>query len=81
MRYIPESTRNGKPLLTSMWARLPWRVATGAAAAATGQYSFALSNAMWGVGDTAIGSKDWHDESNKADKKDEKKLESGPAIL
>lgn len=78
LRYIPESTRNGKPFLTSMWARLPWRVATGAAALATGDSAFALSNAMWGAGDTAIGSKDWPDD---LDKKEEKKLESGPAIL
>lgn len=66
LRYIPKTTRDNKPFLTSMWARLPWRITTGAAALFSGDWAFALSNAGWGVGDTAIGSLDWEDEKKNA---------------
>ena len=45
-----------------MWARLPWRVLTAAAALATGTeqgVTFATANLCWSLGDVAIGSLDW----------------------
>ncbi len=59
LSYIPERIRNTQPFATSMWGRLPWRIMTGITAIYSGDYAFALSNAGWGVGDTAIGSIDW----------------------
>ena len=59
--WIPESVKRGQPFLTSMLARLPWRVITGSLALATGTAAgaaFAIANALWAVGDLAIGSLD-----------------------
>ena len=50
-----------QPFLTSMLARLPWRVITGSLALATGTAAgaaFAIANLLWAVGDMAIGSLD-----------------------
>ena len=59
--WIPESVKRGQPFLTSMLARLPWRVITGSLALATGTAAgaaFAIANVLWAVGDLAIGSLD-----------------------
>lgn len=60
--WIPRSIKKGAPFLTSMWARLPWRVLTAVAALATGSVegvTFAAANLFWAVGDISIGSLDW----------------------
>jgi hypothetical protein len=59
LTYIPQKMRDNMPFATSMWARLPFRVLTGTAAAITGNFSFALANLSWGCGDTAIGQEDY----------------------
>jgi hypothetical protein len=59
--WIPDRVKQGQPFLTSMLARLPWRVITGALALATGTAAgaaFAFANVLWAVGDMAIGSLD-----------------------
>jgi hypothetical protein len=59
--WIPESVKQRQPFLTSMLARLPWRVITGTLALATGTaagVAFAIANLLWAVGDVAIGSLD-----------------------
>lgn len=59
--WIPAQMKADKPFLTSMWARLPWRLAAGALAVASGETAgacFALANLLWAVGDVAIGSLD-----------------------
>lgn len=58
LRYIPKKIRNSQPFYTSMWARLPWRAALGAAAVVNGNPAFAVSNALWGGGDVMIGLED-----------------------
>ncbi len=63
LRYIPKQMRDTQPFLTSMWARVPWRVVTGAAAIITGNYAFAASNAQWGGGDIMIGLEDCKDKT------------------
>ena len=60
--WASRDTRARKPFATSMWARLPWRVAAGTAAIATATpegFAFGLANLGWAVGDLAIGSLDW----------------------
>lgn len=60
--WIPASVKSGAPFLTSMWARLPWRLLTAIAALATGSaegLTFAAANLFWAVGDISIGSLDW----------------------
>ncbi len=60
--WVPNTVKDTAPLLTSMWARLPWRVLTAMAAIATGTaegFVFALANLCWSVGDVSIGSLDW----------------------
>ncbi|PJN95341.1 hypothetical protein CNY89_09055, partial [Amaricoccus sp. HAR-UPW-R2A-40] len=50
-----------RPFLTSMLARLPWRVVTATLALATGTAAgacFSLANLLWAVGDVAIGALD-----------------------
>ena len=59
--WIPEGVKQRQPFLTSMLARLPWRVITGSLALATGTaagMAFAIANLLWAVGDMAIGSLD-----------------------
>ena len=59
--WVPESVKQRQPFHTSMLARLPWRVVTGALALATGTaagFTFAIANLLWAVGDVAIGSLD-----------------------
>lgn len=60
--WVPSKTKESAPFLTSMWARLPWRLLTATAAIMTGTqagFIFGLANAFWAVGDIAIGSFDW----------------------
>lgn len=60
--WLPAQMKSDKPFLTSMWARLPFRLATAGAAVLTATpegYAFALANLLWAVGDVAIGSLDW----------------------
>lgn len=60
--WIPRSVKTEAPFLTSMWARLPWRVLTATAVLATGSVeglTFAVANLFWAVGDISIGSLDW----------------------
>lgn len=59
--WIPARVKRDKPFLTSMWARLPWRIASGTLALATGTTAgacFALANLLWAIGDLAIGALD-----------------------
>lgn len=56
--------RDMGPFSLSMWARLPWRVATAAIALVSGAWVFALANLLWGMGDIAIGSLDWAEQDN-----------------
>lgn len=59
--WIPRRVKEHQPFLTSMLARLPWRVITGALALATGTSvgaAFAVANVLWAIGDVAIGSLD-----------------------
>ncbi len=59
--WIPRRVKQEQPFVTSMLARLPWRVITGALALATGTAAgatFAFANVLWAVGDVAIGSLD-----------------------
>jgi len=61
--WVSHQTKTTKPFITSMAARLPWRLFTGVAALATGTdagVAFALANFFWALGDVAIGSIDWH---------------------
>lgn len=77
--WVGEGVKSSEPFTTSMWARLPWRGATGGlslvmgvgglmgANVPAGQFEFALANAGWAVGDTAIGSLDWKDNKPSED--------------
>jgi len=59
--WVPQRTKDTRPFRTSMLARLPWRLLTGALALATGTAAgvcFALANLLWAVGDVAIGALD-----------------------
>lgn len=56
--WVEPSVRKDYPFWTSMLARLPWRFAAGALALATGTEAgrwFAVANALWAMGDIAIG--------------------------
>lgn len=56
--WIDPLTKKCFPFWTSMLARLPWRFATAALALATGTEAgawFAVANALWAIGDVAIG--------------------------
>ncbi len=67
--WVPQRTRAMLPFRTSMLARLPWRVVTGALALATGTAAgacFALANLLWALGDVAIGALDAPPESATA---------------
>lgn len=70
LTYIPKKTRDTKPFWTSMWARVPWRILTGAAAIITGDYAFAASNAQWAGGDVMIGLEDLNSSNEKKDEPD-----------
>lgn len=62
--WVPGGTKEQKPLATSMWARLPWRIAAIGLALTSGTQqgmAFALANTGWAVGDVSIGSLDWED--------------------
>ncbi len=64
--WVPRRIRAQKPFATSMWARLPWRLVSGALAfaALTPQgFAFGLANGCWAIGDVAIGSLDWEDDA------------------
>lgn len=59
--WIPRGVKERQPFMTSMLARLPWRVITGSLALATGTAigaAFAVANVLWAIGDVAIGSLD-----------------------
>lgn len=59
--WVPPRVKATRPFLTSMLARLPWRVVTATLALATGTAAgacFALANLLWAVGDVAIGALD-----------------------
>lgn len=63
--WAPPQMKLRKPFSTSMWARMPWRLATGSVAMATGTpqgLAFAAANAAWALGDLSIGSLDWQDQ-------------------
>ncbi len=63
--WVDDETKIQAPFLTSMWARLPWRVMTAAAALASGTaygVTFAAANLCWAVGDVSMGSLDWERE-------------------
>ncbi len=60
--WLPTETKTWAPFLTSMWARLPWRIMTAVAALSTGSaqgLTFAAANLCWSLGDVSIGSLDW----------------------
>ena len=62
--WVGADTKKRYPFKTAMYARLPLRLATGAAALATQTpegMALALANALWAVGDIAIGSLDWQE--------------------
>ena len=62
--WVGANTKSRFPFKTAMYARLPLRLATGAAALATQTpegMALALANALWAVGDAAIGSLDWQE--------------------
>lgn len=62
--WVPDAMKEQKPLATSMWARLPWRLAAIGLALASGTAqgaAFALANAGWVLGDVSIGSLDWEE--------------------
>lgn len=74
--WVSEEIKAAEPFTTSMWARVPWRVATGGVALAlgaagqilganvpAGQFEFAVANAGWATGDVAVGSFDWKPET------------------
>lgn len=68
LAFIPKDIRDTKPFKTSMWARLPWRAATGVFAAGAaaitapdqaGFYAaFAAACGCWGYGDVMVGLED-----------------------
>jgi hypothetical protein len=60
--WVPADMKQTQPFLTSMWARLPWRILTAGAALSTGTeagFLLAIANGLWAVGDIAIGAVDW----------------------
>jgi len=60
--WLSSDTKNNKPFITSMAARLPWRFFTGSVALASdtsGGLAFAAANFLWAIGDIALGSIDW----------------------
>ncbi len=60
--WVSAHTKRERPFVTSMWARLPWRLFSGGLAFATATPQgmvFGLANICWAVGDVAIGSLDW----------------------
>jgi len=62
--WASKKTKRRKPFATSMWARLPWRLAAGGVAFASGTpqgIAFGLANVGWAIGDLSIGSLDWED--------------------
>ncbi len=62
--WVDADTKARYPFRTAMYARLPLRLATGTAALATQTpegMALALANALWAVGDIAIGSLDWQE--------------------
>jgi len=69
--WISESEKREKPFLTSMKARLPWRLLTALAALSTGTQSgvaLAAANFCWAIGDVSIGSLDWAETIKTSDK-------------
>lgn len=62
--WLSSDMKEQKPFITSMAARLPWRLLTGFVAIASempGGIAFAVANFLWAIGDIAIGSIDWHE--------------------
>jgi len=60
--WVSADEKTQRPFMTSMWARLPFRLATACAALLTltpAGILFAAANLLWAVGDIAIGALDW----------------------
>jgi hypothetical protein len=69
--WIPAHVIATRPFLTSMLARLPWRVLTATLCLASGTaagISFAIANLLWAIGDVAIGALDFQPEDVRAAK-------------
>jgi hypothetical protein len=67
--WVESSIRENYPFWTSMLARLPWRFTAGTLALATGTEAgvwFAVANALWAIGDIAIGVLDSEPEPSAA---------------
>ena len=63
--WISASDKQEKPFLTSMKARLTWRLLTAVAAILSGTQAgvaLAAANFCWAIGDIALGSLDWVEE-------------------
>ncbi|MEM6276617.1 MAG: hypothetical protein AAF714_06670 [Pseudomonadota bacterium] len=59
--WLPRAVKDAQPLYTSMWARLPWRVALALAVtltAAPGADALVLASLLWVMGDIAFGAMD-----------------------
>lgn len=59
--WLPNSVKKNQPLFTSMWARLPWRIALALAVTATavpGAKALVLASLCWVIGDIAFGAMD-----------------------
>ena len=66
--WASRETKQQRPFAASMWARLPWRLATGSVAMATGTpqgMAFGLANLGWIIGDLSIGSLDWQEHQSR----------------
>ncbi|MEL6343091.1 MAG: hypothetical protein AAFV53_08140 [Myxococcota bacterium] len=59
--WVGAEQKRTQPFSTGMWARLPWRLATGAVAVWMGDVAFAIANLGWAFGDVCLGSLDWDD--------------------
>ena len=69
--WIPARIKAHQPFLTSMLARLPWRVIAASLALSTGTaagLAFALANLLWAIGDIAIGTLDFQPENVPAER-------------
>ena len=79
--WVHADTKARYPFSTAMYARLPLRLATGLAALATQTpegMAFALANALWAVGDIAIGSLDWQEPAPAVDRLEVRGLQTVP---
>ena len=69
--WIPARIKANQPFLTSMLARLPWRVIAASLALSTGTaagLAFAAANLLWAIGDIAIGTLDFQPEDVPAER-------------